>query len=155
MSLPLSLPLWLNIVYCSVCDLLFTFTLLAVLFLTQFLFYLSFFILPHVCIFFLFFCVSKVLLSPQVLTTLTCHYTLTWHPLQRPWPPQSRVLRSGTACGLKSPSPTLSLVSQQQWKQGRKQISFMNALCLTWLYRASIMFSKLKPCDMWEGKKPY
>lgn len=72
-----------------------------------------------VCMSFLFH-LYEVLFSLQVLTTLTCHYTPTWHPLRRPWPHRSQVWRSGTACGLKSPSPTLSLV-RKQWKQGSRE----------------------------------
>lgn len=93
--------------------------------------------------------------SLQVLMTSTYRSTLTWHQLPRPWPLQSRVWRSGTACGSKSPSPTLSSVRLQSEDKNKKKesITFMNSVCLRGLYRGSIMFSELKPCDLWEGKK--
>lgn len=34
-----------------------------------------------------------------------------------------------------------------------KDISYMNFLWLTGFYRAAIMFTELKPCDLWEEKK--
>lgn len=64
----------------------------------------------------------SVSLSLQVSTTSTYHYTLTWRQLPRPWPHLSLVWRSGTACGSKSPSPTLSSVRQKtSGNKGRKK----------------------------------
>lgn len=53
------------------------------------------------------------LIFSQVSMTSTYPCTLTWLQLPRLWPHQSRVWRSGIACGLKSPSLMLFLVRLQ------------------------------------------
>lgn len=70
--------------------------------------------------------------SLQVSMTSTYRSTLTWHQLPRPWPLQSRVWRSGTACGSKSPSPTLSSVRLQKWRQKqKKRVHYFHELCVS------------------------
>lgn len=56
---------------------------------------------------------------------------------------------------LKITIPNAFLGKTTKWRQKQKKesITFMNSVCLRGLYRGSIMFSELKPCDLWEGKK--
>lgn len=61
---------------------------------------------------------SFPLIFSQVSTTSTYPCTLTWLQLPRLWPHQSRVWRSGIACGSKSPSLMLFLVRLQSRNGG-------------------------------------
>lgn len=54
---------------------------------------------------------------------------------------------------LKITIPNAFLGKTKKWKRGKRDYTrSMNFLRLTGLYRAGIMFTELKPCDLWEEK---
>ena len=57
------------------------------------------------------------------------------------------------------PNAFLGKTKKKEWGGGgnkgkkREDINFLNTLCFEEFYRAAIMFTELKPCDLLEEKK--